>query len=245
MEELSKRLRERRKELGYDLREVVEETKLHPSVIKSLESGQFHKINPVYLKGFIKIYATFLGIDVSKELKKLTPPKETSVASHLNKKVSSKNKIKVSNFNFPFNIKKNIVFMGIIGFAFIIIFILLFSIIRLLHEKIVFSKNKSLQTKKIQQISNLESKSGEILVSFKVKRDCFIEVEQDGRVVFEGVLKRGAVESWQANKELEFRINDGSSVEVEVNGKLLPPLTKIHKPIRSLKVTTKGISIVK
>ena len=72
-----------------------------------------------------------------------------------------------------------------------------------------------------------------------------MKVKLDGRIVFEGVLKKGSLESWQATEELEFKISDGSSVDVEVNGKLLPPLSKIRKSIKSLRITTKGISIDK
>ncbi len=244
MEELSKKLRERRKELGYDLEDVVEKTKLHPSVIKALETGQFHKINHVYLKGFIKIYAEFLGVDISGELEKVIPAKESSVLVSKPRKVSSK-KRGAPVFDISPYFKKNVVFIAVIAVSFVIIFILIFSILRLVHNKKVYLKSKPVVKERIKTATALKVNSEEILVSFKIKRDCFVVVKRDGKVVFEGILRKGVIESWQANKELEFKINDGSSVEVEVNGRRLPPLTKIHKPIKSLKITAKGISIIK
>ncbi len=244
MEELSKKLRERRKELGYDLEDVVEKTKLHPSVIRALETGQFHKISHVYLKGFIKIYAEFLGVDISDELERVIPTKASSMPVSEPRKVSPKKRdLPIVGTGSYF--KKNVVFAAVIAVSFVIIFILIFSILRLVHDKGTSLESKPVVKEHTKTATELKVNAEEILVSFKIKRDCFIVVKRDGKVVFEGILKRGVIETWQANKELEFKINDGSSVEVEVNGRRLPPLTKIHKPIKSLKITAKGISIIK
>jgi len=86
--------------------------------------------------------------------------------------------------------------------------------------------------------------SDKVEVTFRIKKDCFVKVKTDGDLIFEGVLKKGMVESWEA-KELEFWISDGSAVAVEVNGKLLPPLTRLSKPIKSLKIKKGSISVIK
>jgi len=75
--ELCAKLKEKRKELGYSLEEVVEKTKLYPSVIKDLEEGNLNNLNPTYLKGFIKIYASFLGIDTKEFIKEEKIPLKT------------------------------------------------------------------------------------------------------------------------------------------------------------------------
>jgi uncharacterized protein (DUF58 family) len=87
--------------------------------------------------------------------------------------------------------------------------------------------------------------SNEVVVSLTVKRRCFLRVKADGKLLFEGILKQGMVETWRADKELEFKISDGSAVYLEVNGKKIPQLTSMRKPIKSLKITPAGISVVK
>ena len=76
IEELCKKLKEKRKELELDLEEVVEKTKLHPSTIKSIEAGDISTINAIYLKGYLKIYASFLGVEIKDELTEIVVKKE-------------------------------------------------------------------------------------------------------------------------------------------------------------------------
>lgn len=47
IESLCKKIKEKRRELGYSIEEVVKKTKLHPSVIKDIENCNLDKITPV------------------------------------------------------------------------------------------------------------------------------------------------------------------------------------------------------
>ncbi len=85
----------------------------------------------------------------------------------------------------------------------------------------------------------------DITVSLTAKKKCFIRVVVDGKLLFEGALSQGAVESWKGTKKIEFKISDGSAVYLEVNGKPLPSLTSIRKSIKSLVITPSGISVDK
>ena len=76
--EICNKLREKRKELGYSLEHTVEKTKLHPSMIRDIESGNLSNINPIYLKGFLKIYAAFLGVDATKALEEISTQPQLS-----------------------------------------------------------------------------------------------------------------------------------------------------------------------
>jgi len=59
IKELCEKLKQKRRDLGYSIEYVVERTKLHPSMIRDIEEGNLINENPVYVKGFIKIYAAF------------------------------------------------------------------------------------------------------------------------------------------------------------------------------------------
>jgi len=71
MNEISFRLKEKRKELGLRVEEVVEKTKLHPSVIHDIEEDNFSNISTAYLRGFVRIYARFLNVDLESFIKDL------------------------------------------------------------------------------------------------------------------------------------------------------------------------------
>ncbi len=276
IEEFSEKLRKRRKELGFDLEEVVERTKLHPSVIKALENGEWDSINATYLKGFLKIYASSLGVDAGEILEYLSS-QETSritkpvVSPSRKRKKESPLWEKVFRKVTPEVVKKITYILASVIAIFLVVTFISFLVRQISH---LFNSSSS----KVERVSNLSDKVSlskeeesshkdttamikkqksvvssqrpkrskeEIEVSLRVKKDCFVRVKRDGKVVFEGVLPEGAIESWDAKEELEFKISDGSSVDVEVGGKFLPPLSKIHRPIKSLKVTPKGISITK
>ncbi|HBR14770.1 MAG TPA: hypothetical protein DD723_04400 [Candidatus Omnitrophica bacterium] len=77
-------LKEARVAKGLSLDMVHEATKIPLDVLRGIEEGySIRTITPFYLRGFLKIYAQYLNIDVSEvveDYKKATPPK------HYNKK---------------------------------------------------------------------------------------------------------------------------------------------------------------
>lgn len=254
IEHLCSKLKDKRKELGYRIEEVVEKTKLHPSMIRHIEAGEFNNISPAYLKGFIRIYASFLGVSVGPELEELTSPSPAKAKKPERKPVnqtvpSIKPKKQVSFFSPA--IKQLVIFILVGIFA----LWALIGFVRFLAGKI-----SSVFKKPVQQVSEevvepvvevKEEKTepvvapDDVTVSLTVKRRCFIRVKADGKLLFEGVLKKGMIETWKADEELEFKISDGSAVYLEINGKEISQLTSMRRPIKSLKVTPKGFSVDK
>ena len=248
-EEFFSNFRKIREELGYDLEDVVERTKLHPSAIRAIESGDINSISRAYRKGFIKIYASFLGIKLEDELL------DEVVTQDLPKKAPPKPKRKKEppkpSKVFTPQVRRNIMFSVAVIIAFLIIVSLLSAIFSLIAYKFKTLSEKRKASVTTEELTKpapapTEAKSTkEIRVSLRIKQNCYVRVKQDGKIVFDGMLESGSLESWQAEKELDFKISDGSSVDVEVNDRLLPPLSKIRRAIKSLKVTTQGISIDK
>ncbi|MFA5008015.1 MAG: helix-turn-helix domain-containing protein [Candidatus Omnitrophota bacterium] len=247
IEELCTELKQKRNTLGLSLEEVVEKTKLYPSVIRDIESCALSNISRAYLKGYVRIYASFLGVSVEDALDKIglsqpninqrPPVKEKEKAQD---KIKPKLKLKP----IPPRIKK------IIFYLVALIFILwgVTGAVRFFSKN--FAKNLKKPAKKTEQrIVKIPAVSKNIRsgvkASLTAKKDCFVRAKVDGKVLFEGLLKRGMSESWKGNREIEFKISDGSAVYLEVNGKSLPSLTSSSKSIKSLKVNSSGISIVK
>jgi len=69
MQDIGPKLKAKREQLGYRIEEVVEKTKVHPSAIHDIEENNFANISPAYLRGFIRLYAKFLNVDVDADLK--------------------------------------------------------------------------------------------------------------------------------------------------------------------------------
>ena len=63
MESPGTRLKRLRLEKGISLEEVHKKTKVHLNILKAIEEDNLINFSPVYLKGFLKIYCRFLGVD--------------------------------------------------------------------------------------------------------------------------------------------------------------------------------------
>ena len=247
--EICSKLKDKRKELGYSIEQVVEKTKLHPTVIKDIENCNLGNIDSVYIKGFMKIYASFLGVYLGSALDEIQPATQQKKKEIKPKKKNDNGLYKrISGLikKITPDIRKRILTIAVI----LIIIWSVFNGLKFIIGGIarVFKGKKS-ETTQVQTIDPTEpvivDVSDGISASLTAKKKCFVKVVVDKKVLFEGVLAKGAIETWNARKEIEFKISDGSAVHLEVNGKAIPTLTSIRKPIKSLKITSSGITVDK
>jgi cytoskeleton protein RodZ len=74
-EEIGLLLKNRREELGLSIDHIVQDTKIRSKYLLAIEAGDFHVIpGEVYLRGFIKTYAKFIGLDGAALIEKLPAP---------------------------------------------------------------------------------------------------------------------------------------------------------------------------
>lgn len=70
MKTIGEIFKQRRMELNISLKEVENATSIRMGYLQSIEEGEVHKlISPIYAQGFVRQYATFLGIDSDKMIK--------------------------------------------------------------------------------------------------------------------------------------------------------------------------------
>ncbi|MFO8052933.1 MAG: DUF4115 domain-containing protein [Candidatus Omnitrophota bacterium] len=266
IEELCKKIKEKREAAGYSVEEVVKATKLHPSVIRDIENCNLGNITPIYIKGFIKIYASFLGIELKDELEEIKEKVSSQTKKPPKKKEPGQNPIfklfkliskKITKI--PPRVRKKIVAIAVV----LIVLWLGFLGIRFSFRKVLgFFRDRPKAEQQAPAEASEEKEATEqtqadspkpanigqldqITASLTVKKDCYIKAISDGKVIFDGVLDKGEVETWKADKELEFKISDGSAVYLEVDGEPIPKLSSIHKPIKSLVINSSGITVNK
>ncbi|MEX0961348.1 MAG: helix-turn-helix domain-containing protein [Simkaniaceae bacterium] len=59
--------KEKRKDMGLSLKEVENSTSIRSSYLQAIENGQCEQfLSSIYIIGFIRQYATFLGLDADK-----------------------------------------------------------------------------------------------------------------------------------------------------------------------------------
>lgn len=252
--EVCYKIKEKRRILGYSIEQVVEKTKLHPMVIEDIEDNNLSNIGPAYLKGFIKIYASFLKIDLGTSLDEIEVEKPAIKA--INIQYGQDNETDKVGGSFFAGLRRKaeaispeirkkiiLVFVGLISLGFLF-FAVKFAAVKISEA---FKKNTKI-TKKLPQQTivppPIEEVEG-VTVALTAKKRCFLRVTVDGKILFEGILNSGSVETWKGDREIELKISDGSAIQLEVNGRAIPILASIRKPIRSLKITSSGISVDK
>ncbi len=95
MESPGTRLKRLRLEKGISLEEVHKKTKVHLDILKAIEEDNLINFSPVYLKGFLKIYCKFLGVDPHDHIPDYKEPEYKAVLSDKLKE-SSKNSLSFS-----------------------------------------------------------------------------------------------------------------------------------------------------
>jgi cytoskeleton protein RodZ len=86
------RLRKIRLEKGLSLEEVHKKTKIHLNILKAIEEDNLVNLSPIYIKGFLKIYCQFLGVEPKDYIKDYKEPQAGIAVARQEKPVSVSNR---------------------------------------------------------------------------------------------------------------------------------------------------------
>ncbi len=95
-------LKKIRLEKGISLEEVQKKTRIHLNILKAMEGDSLTNLNPIYLKGFLKIYCNFLGVDPKGYALEVKESKDTVKAQPPVKPAAVKKEGEVLNKGIPF-----------------------------------------------------------------------------------------------------------------------------------------------
>ena len=250
MESAGARLKKIRQELGISLEEAQKKTKIHLNILRAIEGDSITNLSPVYLKGFLKIYCKFLGVNPSE----YTPDyKETQIpAKDIDTAKPIAQSLKLSSLRPSKKVKTVFVFIIIIIF----LSIGLFNLGKLIASKrsshLLKIRPQNSQKSKIvtnipipkpaEATSKKEAASGIRLV-IRARENCWVSLNVDGKAVFQRVLEKGRFESWQAKDRIELSLGNAGAVELEVNGEHFLNLGRRGQALKNIVITPKGLSI--
>jgi len=232
-------LRQARLNKGVLLKDASSKTKIQEKFLEALESDNFSVLpNIVYLKGFIRKYSEFLGLDPDKMLSLLDDKTETR----------QKQEIIIEDKKLPpVNTEKYFrkILIAVTGFFVAIGLVML--LVSFIGKGISSIKKqrprpqaaarpkplKKQQKKAVKQEAVVAKKPQPVVkealsldLYIAAKKSCYVSVKADQRLLFEGFLLVGASEQWKAKNMFELGISDGSAVEVMVNGKKIGQASK-------------------
>jgi cytoskeletal protein RodZ len=260
-------LKEVRESKGISLETVHEEIKIPMDALKAIEEGYtIRTLSSFYLKGFIKMYAQYLGVDVTKVIEEHHPEKLPEPIKNVSPAPEDLFKERLQNF--LSKQKKQEVLRWTVAVVALLLLIKLGSV--LIHRWTAGKKDvKVTETVKkaeppataqrqepppqaqarTRQVVTLPAEPADekknIALSVRARKDSWLRVETDGNVVFQAVLKEWTTETWRANQKIEISGKNISQLEFELNGKLIGALGREDRQARKVIVTRNGLSVEK
>jgi cytoskeleton protein RodZ len=250
------RLKKIRQERGLSLEDVQKKTKIHLNVLRAIEGDSISDLSPIYLKGFIKIYCSYLGLDVKDYIGQSSqspkPVLNATVGRPIGERIEKKPSfiksasIKLGAWHPPANLIKIIIFV-VLAVVFIFLGINLIKFISFRHKRSIERVKISMPVstpKTIARQANIQKDltQGFTLVMF-ARSKSWVSAKVDGKVIFHGVLARGRTETWHAKEEVELALGDAGAVELQVNDQRFATLGRHGQPLKSVLINKEGLKI--
>lgn len=246
------RLKKIRLEKGISLEEVHKQTKIHLNILKAIEEDSVMNLSTIYIKGFLKIYCKFLGVDPRNyipDYKEFQTTLRYTPDNIIEEKPDSFLKsscLKLVFFLPRIKIKKVFIFI-LIAISVIGLFNLgkhLSSKHQALSGKIKLPAVMPVKIEKKNQPDKLQKlpPAAMIRLGIHTRENCFVHLKADGRVVFQGILRKGVSESWQAKEKIELSLGNAGVVELEINGQRFSNLGRKGQALKNILITKEGLN---
>ena len=239
--EIGELLKKARTKKGLSIEKVYKKTRIHPGILRALEEGEVENLlNKIYIKGFLKKYSEFLGLD-----------KDSIVREYdRNFQDETKQKLYIDRDQPPKDITKYLnIGLSILAVILFIMFvstgiskIKLFFLNRAKRTSAHLIAKKDITAKAPIENLAVTDASSKISLSVKSLEDVWIRVKKDGDTVFDGVLPKDSRESWVSDKRFDLRVGKLEALSFTVDSKFIG---KIGGGVKDVTIDREGIKIGK
>jgi len=218
MESIGSRIMAAREAKGISIDQAQKDTRISGRILSAIEADRAQEVvsGPVYVRSFIKKYADYLGLDGRSLAEDFT-----------GKKPEFKEQISVLSNDDKIPVKKIIYAVVAIAIIFLGIKLIAFAG----SKTIAFFKSrpkaeKAVTTKPRPAVIPQIPKGESLALSLKTRSDVYLKVKSDGTVIYDGILKRGSSEKWEAKQSFEISTSKAEALAINLNGASLGPLGK-------------------
>lgn len=242
---IGERLRNAREARGWSLADVAELTRIRPTYLEALEEEQFDRLpGRTYMRGFLRTYATALGLD----------PDELFEAYHLEFDMSAQPIMGVHSVEVPIRpaarpspLRRFLILAALV--ALVLALILGYIGIQQFRRfaapaarpespsqpaPTASPNPASAQSEPLAQSPTTPRPrpaepqptplpAGPVTVVLRATEESWIRISADGERVFQGFITAGEERTWRAQRTLTVRIGNAQGVSVEVNGQPVQP----------------------
>ncbi len=265
VEPVGEKLKKIRQNKGLSLEDVHKKTKIHLNILKAIEGESLTNLSPIYLKGFLKIYCKFLGIDPKECIPDYKEPSGPAIKKGVAVVREEDKPLKTPSFMENASLRLNTLRPNK-KLKNIVIFILVIAVAGIILAKLV--KFISTRPKVSPAVAHIQAEreqakpkvrpqnpavkphlaevtklpketSGGISLVIAAKENCLVFIKVDGRVVLHRVLEKGRSDSWKAKEKIELTLGNAAAVELIVNGQRFANLGRRGQQLKNITITEK------
>jgi len=237
MQTIGEVFRTEREQRLLSYKDVEAATGIRAAYIAAIEDGEYARTpGEVFLKGFIRSYAVFLQLDPDSmlELYRQQRPQTKAEPEQQQTQVASERAVKLPD--------------TITGSRWMVLAALIVAVTavvgyggyRVLSAPagIVSKNEQQVPAKQAVQPANPAGAAPAavqqgIRVTAAFSETCWLQVQVDGKEVFEGLMERGQKATWEGRSTVEVHMGNAGAAELQVNqqaiGKLGDPGDVVHK----------------
>jgi cytoskeletal protein RodZ len=244
---IGERLRNAREAKGLSLQAMEGITRIRAVYLQALEDEQFDRLPaPVYAKGFLRTYATSLGLDPEQLMEQYTGGVEAPIQSIVGvhpveipiRPAAQRSPLRRGATLAGIFLLAGVLVIGIFGYL----------QLRRFGEPVppetvtpppAVPESSAEPVKPNPRIpepppSETEPERpppitpppvGGINIEVRASDASWVRVIADGAAAFQGILAAGEVRTWRAERSLTIRVGNSEAVQVLVNGKVFQPTT--------------------
>ncbi|AVX20671.1 protein RodZ, contains Xre-like HTH and DUF4115 domains [Carboxydocella sporoproducens DSM 16521] len=248
---IGEELRQARERMNLTLQKVEEETNMRWRYLEALEKEEWDKIpGEAYVKGFLRNYATYLGLDPDEILLRYKTQRFQNV------KIGEEEVIKVHRANIKAERKKekkifSKLFVVAVGVLAVILVFYIFNKpqninISQKHPQIAEKKSESpKQQLPVQQPQQPQEKPSEttqppptvekkkIAITVEIVQETsWLQIETEKGIVWQGIAGKGQKLSFESDKMIKLWVGNAAAVKLKVNGQDLGTMGKKGEVIK-------------
>jgi transcriptional regulator with XRE-family HTH domain len=214
-------LAEARERAGKSLKDVERVTKIRAKYIEALENDQFGLIpGDAYVRGFIRSYATYLGIDPEPLIEQYRAEYEHPVRYEAKVFAEIPSRTKQHSI-----LKRVLLFLLVLAVLFVGVLSWAAYMAGRVSKHTTQEQPSLIKKTQATKIKPTVKKEKTKVVTLLVKltaideRGCWIRAKVDKEIIFEGLLEKGEYKEFKVEKSLSVKAGNARGLEVRVNGK--------------------------
>lgn len=258
--QLGEKLKKAREAKRIDLDQITERTKININFLTKMEQGNFEFLPQLYVRNFLKLYLSQLGVEaihLLNEYDSITSTEVPKVPDNANAEIKNFKGGKQLQDQILTFIKKFKPYLQqhyIIWFSLgaVIVFVFIYSIAKDTNKQHLVSTdstgssltqvkstglNSAPDSSVIEKIVNSQRN---LMLELKATEKTWLQVSVDDSVTKELVFDPGMISNWQAKERFRLFIGNAAGIRLFLNGKDLGSLGKPGQVIK-VDVTENGI----